>query len=419
MKKNRSDLEKKFLDEINSALPKNVDWKKGATDYLSNYIKSEGEGAHIFHLLKPFITGANLNTFYEEMYKLLNLLQILNLPKGSAIMDVGCGPGWISHYLGKLGYFVVGIDISEELIDIAKKRLSNDISPFPGQHFPVKFIVHDIEMHPVDEKLLFDAAVFESTLHHFYNPIAALRNVSKNLKSEGVIAVLEGFAPKYSSKEHYDLLKVMNKYQTLERPYTKEQFESLFNLAGFQHFTFLYPVSGIKKLSDNEKNEYRRFYVDGPDFNYIIASQSPEPISKIGKNTSDIERENPFSALISIVNFPDTVQAGNLLAVAIKVSNISKSTWQNYGYTSLFSYNLSYHWYDPDGNVLIYDGIRTPLPNTVSPRTEIILSAKVKAPSQPGKYVIEFDIVREHISWFAQQGSKPTSVSVEVMDKLI
>ena len=53
-----------------------------------------------------------------EREKFLSLL----LPAGS-ILDVGCGPGRDSAFFVSCGFSVVGVDLSEELLSIAKKRV--------------------------------------------------------------------------------------------------------------------------------------------------------------------------------------------------------------------------------------------------------------------------------------------------------
>jgi len=407
-------LEKQFLEEINKGLPQQIDWKKGAIDYLKNMLKAEGEGAALYHLLKPFCAGPDFNDFYENMYKFLNIMQLLDLPKGSAVLDVGCGPGWVSHYLGKLGYYVIGIDISSDFIDIAQQRLSRDLSPFPPRQFPVQFRVHDIEAEALDEKLLFDAVILESTLHHFYDPISALKNVSQSIKEDGIIAILEGFAPEQSSQAYQNQLDLMRKFHTLERPYTKEQMIRLFRLTGFKHFKFFYPISGVRELESDCDREYVRLYVDGPDFNYVFASRSAERIKFLGKGKSRKAQENPYRASIVIKTFPDRIKANDSFTIEVIVKNRSDQLWQNYDYTELFSFNFSYHWFDDEGNVVLYDGIRTPLPHLMKPNAEVELYPKVQVPDRPGNYVIEFDLVREWITWFAQKGSETVKMKLKV-----
>src|SRR5690625_1636309 len=46
--------------------------------------------------------------------------------KGSKIYDIGCGDGYGSYQLYKAGYDVVGMDISNEMIALAKERLDKE-----------------------------------------------------------------------------------------------------------------------------------------------------------------------------------------------------------------------------------------------------------------------------------------------------
>jgi 2-polyprenyl-3-methyl-5-hydroxy-6-metoxy-1,4-benzoquinol methylase len=49
-------------------------------------------------------------------------LKLLEDVRGKKILDVGCGPGLYAFLLIKKGAIVKGIDISKEVIGIAKKR---------------------------------------------------------------------------------------------------------------------------------------------------------------------------------------------------------------------------------------------------------------------------------------------------------
>lgn len=54
--------------------------------------------------------------------KVLELVQALWLPSQSRILEVGCGNGWFSDWLASIGN-VYGIDISDQAIEEAKRRL--------------------------------------------------------------------------------------------------------------------------------------------------------------------------------------------------------------------------------------------------------------------------------------------------------
>lgn len=50
------------------------------------------------------------------------MIEVLGLPAGSRILDVPCGQGRHSHLLAEAGYNVDGLDYSEHLLRIARKR---------------------------------------------------------------------------------------------------------------------------------------------------------------------------------------------------------------------------------------------------------------------------------------------------------
>lgn len=49
------------------------------------------------------------------------LVEVLGLESGQRVLDVGCGPGRHAHALGRRGIEVVGVDISERFVEIARR----------------------------------------------------------------------------------------------------------------------------------------------------------------------------------------------------------------------------------------------------------------------------------------------------------
>lgn len=50
------------------------------------------------------------------------LVDLLELPQGARILDVGCGPGRHAIELARRGYAVTGVDISRRFLDVAAER---------------------------------------------------------------------------------------------------------------------------------------------------------------------------------------------------------------------------------------------------------------------------------------------------------
>lgn len=95
------------------------------------------------------------------------------------VLDVGCGNGIISIQLGKLGFNVTGIDVSEKTIETARNN-----NPFPN----VQFRVQSAEQ-LVASGELFDVIVCSEVLEHLDNPGALLKTLHQSLKEDGILIV--------------------------------------------------------------------------------------------------------------------------------------------------------------------------------------------------------------------------------------
>src|SRR5271157_1026688 len=50
------------------------------------------------------------------------LVQFAGFPPGSRVLDAGCGPGLVCAALLRAGHWVVGVDLSLEMIERARRR---------------------------------------------------------------------------------------------------------------------------------------------------------------------------------------------------------------------------------------------------------------------------------------------------------
>src|SRR5437867_5828638 len=63
---------------------------------------------------------------HQERRKLaLQWLDELQLPRGSRVLDVGCGTGVLAADLGRRGYLVDGIDASQAMIEVGSQVLAD------------------------------------------------------------------------------------------------------------------------------------------------------------------------------------------------------------------------------------------------------------------------------------------------------
>lgn len=115
------------------------------------------------------------------------------------------------------------------------------------------------------------------------------------------------------------------------------------------------------------------------------------------------------------VRVPGRVPAGTTLRVPVTLRNSSPATWRTETTATDHLILLSYHWMDRWGQVVVWDGERTPLPREVAPGEEITLEAEVDVPDVPELYRLDFDLIAEGVAWFSQRAAPPSSHPVLVV----
>lgn len=101
------------------------------------------------------------------------LTELFTIPKGSRVIDLGCGAGNLTSRLNAMGYSVIGIDDSQAMLDIAAKNYS-DIEFKKGNAL-------DFKEEPVD-------GIFSNAVFHWIDKdkhTQLLNNIAANLKTGG------------------------------------------------------------------------------------------------------------------------------------------------------------------------------------------------------------------------------------------
>lgn len=115
-----------------------------------------------------------------------------NHPK---VLDLGCGAGYDSKILNKLGARVSGIDISEKLVDIAKSKVPT-----------CKFFVGDINQ-PMTALGKFDGVVCLATIIHvdITNMKKVMQNIANVMKKGALLLVscCDGYGKNYKKSYVY------------------------------------------------------------------------------------------------------------------------------------------------------------------------------------------------------------------------
>ncbi|WP_199100147.1 Wzt carbohydrate-binding domain-containing protein [Dyella sp. ASV21] len=84
----------------------------------------------------------------------------------------------------------------------------------------------------------------------------------------------------------------------------------------------------------------------------------------------------------------------------VRASNLGLALWPSVGRNPV---NISYRWLTSNGDVVVADGLRSSLPENVSPSLDAIVPMHIRSPSTPGSYILQASLVQEHNAWFIDQ----------------
>jgi len=109
------------------------------------------------------------------------------------------------------------------------------------------------------------------------------------------------------------------------------------------------------------------------------------------------------------------LRAGERGRARVELENAGLATWRSRGEHGV---QLAYHWLDPLGNPIVWDGTRTPLAAPVAPGERVALPLELEAPAPAGEYRLAVDLVHEFRFWFEELGNEPLAIPVDVEPRI-
>jgi SAM-dependent methyltransferase len=340
-----------------------------------------------------------------------HIVEQLQLGPRAQVLDVGCGPGWLSEYLARCGYAVTGIDISKEMVEIARERIAAIDGPIGDGLEPVaEFLAMAVTELPWEGR--FDAAILYDTLHHFDDEMETLRAIRRTLVPGGRIYIREGVIPDPGSEGEEVLLKEMRTYGTLESPFDPRYLQQAVEAAGFTNVRRFLELDALLDLSDSTRlvNTVRRYItarlgIRKPDSNTLIAMNPFPP----GFALDDAA----LAASIEPAGVWRKTPDGRALVLTVTITNTGRSTWPTCagfpfppGCVTVGPYVTG-----PEGRRI--ELARTPLPSVVAPGESATVEVRVPRDDVGDATSIAVDLVSEGFHWFADVGSQPAVVEVE------
>jgi 2-polyprenyl-3-methyl-5-hydroxy-6-metoxy-1,4-benzoquinol methylase len=362
------------------------------------------------HLAKPF------NNPHEAPHLLMDVataLQGLKLMPGMTVLDFGAGTGWLARILTQLGCRVVLLDVSPTALKIARQLYQRipiaadnpnpEFSVFNGYHI-------DLEDASVDRVVSFHA------FHHVPNPSDVMSELGRVLRPGGIAAFVEP-GPHHSETALSQF--EMRTYGVVESDIDITTICQWARAAGLAQLRLLVSHQAPFYVSPSEYDDFlaggavcerwvssTRLYLRGVR-NFLLCKEGTQRI------------DSRSIAHLACGIQPDArhvvIHSGEQISLEVTVRNTGRAVWLA-SETSRGGVWLGAHLYDEHGTRLRFDFVRQRLadpPADIPPGNVTTVSVPIRL-TELGRYIIEFDCVSDRIIWFAQCGSIPSRVTVEV-----
>jgi len=340
------------------------------------------------------------------------LLSALELRPGNRVLDFGCGTGWSSEMLARMGMDVVAMDVSSAALELARASASPRAREAAGRepHFqlysggPLEFP----DSH-------FDAVVVFDAFHHLPNPQELLGEFCRVLAPNCRLGMAE------PGIGHADNPHSKNEMETgvLEREIELEQLHQAGLAAGFRGLEVLVP--GLNPRSLTLPMRRLRWYLRG--FSWLLPANHfrlaiiGAPIALLWKGPHFLSSLHPreHSARIHPSASLITCRPAEPATIEADLVNTNATAWLREGRQGVGYVRLGAHLLDASGAVIELSCGRADLPHDVPMHGRVRVALTLRAPSAPGRYTVRLDMVNEGIAWFAETGSETADVGLEVV----
>ena len=368
------------------------------------------KGSWDHHLGKPFSNADETPTILGS---LATLLQALQLAPGMRVLEFGAGSGWLSHFLTQMGCRVVVLDVSPTSLDIARElyRRQPVIGDRPAPEFLV-FNARTIELPDasVDRVICFDA------FHHAPNPDEVIREFARVLVPGGMAGFAEpgprhAEAPKSTFESNtYGVVELDVDVHALWRTAQASGFGDI-RMCVFHGTPYQVSLADYEDLlaggvaQEAWAASTRKFLRYVRNFTLI----------KTGADRADSRTAAGLACSIRATVETARPTAGQPVVVDATVTNTGAATWLPSD-SGRGGVSLGTHLYDASGAMVNFDFHAAPLTNP--PRaipTGETVRCRVTLPAlSAGRYRLELDCVAQHVTWFAQAGSRPLALLIDV-----
>ncbi|MDQ1706842.1 MAG: tRNA (mo5U34)-methyltransferase, partial [Pyrinomonadaceae bacterium] len=308
--------------------------------------------------------------------------------RGKTVLDVGCNAGFYAFAAKRRG--------AERVLGVDGQRQHVRQGLFVRKVLGLEVEFRRLNVYELNSRSIgqFDITLALGLLYHLKHPMLALENlyqVTKELLIIETAIMPPERTPASFSHPLGEKQMLLHSLAFVENPAgAKEQVFNWF-LPGVEALLALLRSTGFAEVqlivAENERA--------------VVACRKGQTDSVVHQNLDQ------FVADLKLVTGPLTCAANAELSFRVQVENVGLATWPTTGApgTDQGAVSLGSHLLRDSEDEVNWDYGRAALPRDLRPGETAELEFRVRAPETPGKYIVEFDMVAEHITWFEDHGS--------------
>ena len=386
-------------------------------------------GGSVWERVKPFSPPGDdtLDDSLELLHDFAVAAKLLQPAPGDRIIDLGAGGGWCSDMLQRLNRRSVAVDISLEMLRVARER---------GTRVPISAVAGDFERLPFANES-FDKAICLSALHHVPDMAAAVAEIARILTDDGVAVFSEpgaGHATMPAS------ITATRDYGVLEQEVLIEPFIDMCRSAGFGHVAVC-PIAYVIPEFELTLEEYRAWrrlprtkrplraaekmwrallefvgagkktvlFEEAFAMRLVRLFQIPveeHPFLLASKSAEGRRRRSTFHAAIAVQHMPSQAAPAETMSATVRLTNTGTAGWPAQSASGTGHVRLGIQLLNAEGRVIGRDFARCNLPADIGPGESRTMQAAFAAPADAGDYQLKFDLVAEGVTWFEPTGTK-------------
>ena len=386
------------------------EYNDAAERYFAEYSSPE------FLLDKPF---GDTSDFAGHLISAGILFAGARLRPGDVVVEFGAGSCWLSHFLNRFGCRTIAVDVSETALAFGRQLFERD--PRTNWSLEPRFVAYDGHRLPLEDGSCDRILVYDA-FHHVPNQRGVLAEMHRVLGPDGMVMMSEpgeghGTSPTSVSE-------AVNT-GVLENELVIEDIAALAESVGFNQVNVLaastrtrheFPAHQIGRFTGGRgfHHYWRGVCRDVTQHHYVLMYK--------GESQPTTERPGRLSAELRLVrpSGPVTVSRSERLRVDLRVTNTGDTRWlhQDKGDSRAGWTRIGVHLHEagePVGEVVDFNWYRADLEADLEPDGRIRVSLDLPAIERPGAYDLQFDLVIEGMTWFAQRGaSRPPVLRVNV-----